>query len=192
MIQYAIAPHGEILESGVLSIPDNMVKPYAPFQHPLNYSGGRYRGLREADRVAQWIQPLTIMEKMPLIQALKLTLPPMLLLGIAESRVLSEAQLSDSQSIVCRRVRIAYALPQAQIDANGLPYDYESRLLYLAHTYDTETEAAPSIVTALQGFDSMILQHPIDCIVQGSQLVLADASDGTNKCRILIFEIVVS
>lgn len=190
-IQHISAPDGKILESGVLTIPDNIVKPNVPSHHPLNYSGGRYRGLREADRVAAWIQPLTIMEKMQLIQSLKLTLPPMLLLGLAESRVLSEAQLSNSQSLVCRRVRIAYALPQQQMDNDGLPYDYETHLLHLAHTYDAETEISPSIAAALQGFDGINLQHPMDCIVQRDKLVLADASDGTHNSRIVIFQVVM-
>ena len=43
---------------------------------------------------------------------------------------------------VCRRVRLAIALPEARLDDEGQPYDYETQVIYLAHFYDCERGAA--------------------------------------------------
>jgi hypothetical protein len=190
-ICYQISAECKLLQSGEFDLPPLLVTPRCPTDHPLNYSGGRYRGMREADRVAEWIQPLTVMEKMPLLLYLKLNIAPMMLLGIAESRVLSEATVTDVVSVVCRRVRIAYALAQPQVDESGLPYDYDTLELHVAHLYDAVTDDAPSLAEAVQGIDGQRLHRPLDCLVQHNKLIIADGSDSEHNSRILIFEIAI-
>jgi hypothetical protein len=167
-IRHHLAPDGAIIASGDLDLPELLHTPYSPTVHPLNHSGGRYRGLREHDRVAEWVQPLTVMEKMPLMQQLNLAVSPMALLGIAESRVLSEAPLGDNLSF---------------------PYDYDTLVLHLVHTYDADSDTSPALATAIQGLDGIILQHPVDCIVQEHRLIIADASDGKNVSRVVMYEV---
>jgi hypothetical protein len=186
-VRHRIALDCELVQSGEFDLPDMLLKPSSPTMHPLNYSGGRYRGMREDDRVAEWIQPLTIMEKMPLLSYLKLDIPPMLLLGIAESYVTSAAKIDDTVSIVCRRVRLAYALSQPQLDDTGLPYDYDTLVLHIVHLYDSDSES--SLADALSGIDGIRLQRPMDCMVHQDKLIIADGSDGEHNSRIVIFRI---
>jgi hypothetical protein len=176
-----------LVQSGEFDLPYMLHTPLSPKTHPLNYSGGRYRGLREDDRVAEWVQPLTIIEKMPLLPYLKLNIPPMLLLGIAESYVTSAAKIDDTVSIVCRRVRLAYALSHPQLDDTGLPYDYDTLALHVAHLYTDDTES--SLAEALAGIDGIRLQRPLDCMVYQNKLIIADASDGEHNSRIVVFRI---
>ena len=180
----------ELVQSGDLDEPDMLLKPSSPTTHALNYSGVRYRGMREDDRVAEWVQPLTIMEKMPLLPYLKLNIPPMLLLGIAESHVTSEARISDTLSVVCRRVRLAYTLAQPQVDEAGLPYDYDTLVLHVAHLYEDDSEV--DLAQVLAGIDGIQLQRPLDCIVYENKLIIADASDGEHNSRIVVFRIATS
>jgi hypothetical protein len=192
VLYHHLADDGRIIASGEINIPEVLNAPHSPASHLLNHSGGRYRGLREDDRVAEWVQSLTVMEKMPLIRHLNVPLSPMTLLGIAESRVLSEVRLTDKVTFVCRRVRLAYALPQPQVDDHDLPYDYDTLVLHIAHIYDVENDTAPSLTTAVQGIDGVILQRPLDCIVQEGKLIIADASDGVNVSRMVVYKVLSS
>jgi hypothetical protein len=188
-IQHQLTLDGSLLASGLLEIPEILVEPLTPSEHALNFSGGRQRGLREADRVSEWVQALPVMEKMALISQLKLTIPPMLLLGIAESRVLSAAFITDSVAVVCRRVQLAHALAEQHIDAGGLPYDYDTLVLHLAQLYDAENDSIASVAESASGIGGVVLQRPLDCMTHDDKLIIADASDGTQTSRILIYQI---
>jgi hypothetical protein len=166
------------------SLPDGAILPDRPPKHPLNYRGLRYRGLREEDHLQDWIMPLHLMEKMPLLSALSWGLPPMLLLGIAESQVLSQAQL-DEEWLVCRRLLLAFALPERRYDDTGLAYDYDSRAVYLLHSYSEES--IPSLHESLH-FGGEVLQRPMDILCHDSQLILADGGDIGRKSRLLLWE----
>lgn len=155
----------------------------------LNYVGGRWRGLREAERVSDWVQPLTIMEKMALLQQLKLQLPPLMLLGIAESRVLSEAHLHDNCYVVCRRLRLAYALTQPLQDADGLPYDYDTHAIYVAHVYDAARDLTPSLVEVLKGPGNIALAYPLDCLVDEDRLYVVEGGTPSTPCQLHIWQV---
>jgi hypothetical protein len=189
-IRYRIAPDYKILQSGEIELPHHLIVPYSPTDHPLNYNGIRYRGMREEDRVAAWAQPLPLIEKMSLLPLLNLNIAPMLLLGIVESHITSEAQLLDAVTLVCRRVRMAYGLAQPLIDATGLPYDYDTVTLHVAHIYDAETNTAPPLGEALQGLGGIKLQRPLDCVVHKDRLIVADASAGNQTNQLRIYEFV--
>ena len=98
----------------------------------LVFAGGRWRGLREADRVMDTLYPLSVAEKMAL--SLALTGP---ILGIVESRIVAAASITERWTLLCRQVRIAFGVPLSR-DNDGLPYDYDSRLLCFAQWLDHE------------------------------------------------------
>lgn len=148
----------------------------APVQHStlLNFTGPRYRGQRETDRIGDVVQQLTMQEKMALVERLQLGIMPPMLLGLAESVVLSEAVLSTGQFVVCRRLRFAYLLSETHYDDDGSPYDYDSKSLHTAHTY-TPDDDAPSITQALDGLPGATLHQPMDCLTVGNHLYIADS-----------------
>ncbi|MEM9951333.1 MAG: hypothetical protein AAF846_07030 [Chloroflexota bacterium] len=148
-------------------------QPHHPLEHSLNYTGLRFRGMREADKVAEWVKPIPMLGKMPLMQKLNLGVPPMMLMGIAESRVLSETQLSDRLSLICRRVRLLIALSEIKIDEVGLPYNYETQIIHVLHTFDNETEVYPPLHQALKQFPDV--SNPTDCLFTHGYLIVADS-----------------
>jgi hypothetical protein len=105
-----------------------------PVQHVLNHGFVVRRGLREPDRMQEWVTPLTIHEKMAIIQHLGLALPPMLLPGIAYSRVLCVASSPETVLLV-RELGVVCLLPLAH---QPLPYDYEVVPLCLLHPADED------------------------------------------------------
>lgn len=165
-------------------LPLGTIFPDRPTKHALNYRGLRYRGLREAESIQEWLLPLTIMEKMPLLAALEWSLSPMLLLGIVESQVLSQAQI-ESECLLCRRIRLAFALPERHYDEAGLPYDYDSRAIYLLHTY---TEDMTQVLHESLRFTGEKLQRPMDILYHDSRLILADGGDEGRNSRLLLWE----
>lgn len=163
-------------------LPDDLIEPRdAEKAVLLNHIGPRYRGMREPERIADMVQPLTVMQKMPLIQHFDLKIPPMLLLGMGESRVLSEAVLSESEVIVCRRVRLVYALPEVHYDADGLPYDYDSIAVQIVHLYNPLTDEYPSIEQTIADFQGVRLWQPTTCLVHADCLYLADSGQQNSQ-----------
>ena len=77
---------------------------------------------------------------MALIAKFKLDLIPPMLLGVAESYVLAKPNSTPGSVFVCRRLRLAVALPETRLDEDNQPYDYETHVIYLAHFYDCEQE----------------------------------------------------
>jgi len=195
--QYCITKQGVIIttvdeDSGkndikFIDLPEDIIPPSHPLEHPLNFTGLRYRGMREQEKVMEWVKPLAVMEKMPLIQALKLTISPMMIFGIAESRVLAETEFSDDEVLVCRRIRLLRALPEIQHDEQGLPYDYDTVTFHVLHTYNDETESVPPLHEAINYFPE--LSHPMDCMIHDDQLIVANGSDGENPCEVHLFQL---
>jgi hypothetical protein len=151
----------------------------------LNFAGPRHRGLRAPERVLDVVRPLALSEKIALIDKLKLKMQPPALLGIAESYVLSESQIiRPSLYFVCRRIRIAYALPDVRLDPNNQPYDYDTLLLYTAHFFDCAQE--PSLLDLLTDLTTVPLKRPMDCLMAGDRLYIADGGgdDSLNSIHV--------
>jgi hypothetical protein len=174
-----------------LSLPPDLIPPATLHAvRSLHYVGGRYRGLREAERLSDWVLSLPLMEKIPLVTALSghLTLPQ--LVGIAESRVLAAAPLPQTgHYIVCRCVRLARLWSTPQIDSDGLPYDYDTFPLYIAHLYDANYDSAPPLHEALRGLANIRLHRPLDCIAHQDRVYLADGGDGQRLSRVVIYTV---
>lgn len=146
----------------------------------LNYAGPRHRGLRDPERLIDVLRPISIADKFAVVKRLDLSVPPPLLLGIAESYVLSEATvLHPDLFFVCRRLRLAYAFEQEQIDEDGLPYDYDTYVVHTAHFYDrrANTDSEPPLIDALNTLPNVELRRPMDCIMIDDVLFIADAAN---------------
>ena len=173
-----------------LVLPDGsfMPQPGNITQH-LNYSGARLRGLREDERIQQLVRPLSIQSKMQIVDILNLTMPAPMILGIAESYVLSEACVAAPHDyIVCRRVRIAYALPEVQSDPQGQSYDYDSLTLQIAHPYDASSDEPLPPDDAFAGLQGVTLRYPTDCIFTSGYLVVSDGGGDANKNAVHVFK----
>lgn len=143
----------------------------------LNFAGARHRGMRSTDRIDDVVRTLTIQEKMLISEKLGLQLPPPRLLGIAECRVVSEAILEyPDQFVVCKRLRLAYLLPAIAHDGQG-NYDYDTHIVYLAHTVSREREYETSLAEALAGLPGVKLYRPSDCIAAFGHLFVADGGE---------------
>jgi hypothetical protein len=181
--------YGETAEVTPLVLPDDLVRAQ-PGWHTikaLNFAGPRHRGMRESDRITDILQPLTLMEKMSLVKRLALPIAPPALLGLAESYVLAEAELQRPYLyVVCRRVRIAYALPAVQMDAAQHPYDYDTMVVYAAHLVDRRAEIPGLPDETLPGID---LYRPMDCIISQGYLFVADGGGEIQNNRIHIWRI---
>ncbi len=187
MAQHALQLDGTVLASAdeqfgenpqfsPIPLPQDIVTP-APLRHSLhlNFTGPRYRGLRESERIADLVSPLSVQDKITLTRRLELDLPPPLVLGLAESTVLAEAVLSPPDVyLVCRRCRLAYALPEPRFDAANLPYDYDTRVFYAVHIYDSACDDELSTEQLFAGLPSVALHRPMDCLVAHDHVWVAE------------------
>jgi hypothetical protein len=170
-----------------LDLPDNLFTSRTCWKTmPLNFAGPRHRGLREPERVGDLVRPLTIQEKMAAIDRLNLDILPPLLLGLAESYVLAESEIiRPNLYFVCRRIRLAYALPQPKIGADGQPYDYDTRVMYAAHFHDDREETP--FTDLLIDLTGVPLHRPMDCVLAGNRLYIADGGEGERVSAIHVW-----
>lgn len=174
-----------------LPLPDDLVEPHRGWHTMgLNFTGPRHRGLRGPERLDDLVHPFSIQEKIALTKALGLDIAPPMLLGLAESYVLAEAVLRPpSLFVVCRRLRLAFALPEERVDADGEPYDYDTHILYVAHYYDTNAEQKPALSDILHEPHAGILHRPMDCLIYRDHLFVADGGSGEHKSAVRIWQI---
>lgn len=156
----------------------------------LNFSGPRHRGVRDLERVAEMVRPLPIHARMRLAQHIGADVSPAFILGIAESYVLSEAQIARPHSyVVCRRVRVAYALPQPALDRHGSPYDYDTQVLYLAHLHQRGRDDDDLLAEAQDTLPTADLYRPMDCALRADFLFVADGGDETRRSAVHIWRV---
>lgn len=169
-----------------LDLPHDATRPQPGWQTvALNFVGPRHRGLREPERMAEAVQPFSIQDRMTLVSQFQLPTTPPMLLGLAESYVLAETPLHPPHTYaICRRVRLAYALPTVCRDAENQPYDYDTAVAYLAQIVD-QTQEPPGL---LPHPDSLLpeaaLHRPMDCAVGGDWLVVADGGSAAQLAQV--------
>lgn len=174
-----------------LYLPPDLVRPmFVRHAQGLNYSGPRQRGLREQERIIDVVRALEVPTRIRLSQQTGIPMP--LILGIAESRVLAEALLAPPDTyLVCRRLRIAYALPEPQRDTSRQWYDYDTLTIFAAHLYNPtrhDVELSPDEVFA--GLPGVQLNRPMDCIVCHQHLFIADGGDTNRTSQIHIWRLI--
>lgn len=174
-----------------IPLPRRIARPH-PGWHcmGLNFRGPRHRGLRGPERLVDTVQPLSIASKMKLIDHLKLDIVPPALLGLAESFVMAEIELIRPRLyIVCRRLRLAYALPEEKVDKDNQPYDYDTVVFHVAHFYDRESSRELPIEETLNDFIGVKLNRPMDCLLFNGHLFIADGGTETAKSAVHIWRI---
>lgn len=126
-----------------LQKPGNLVRPHTGRSDiRLNFGGARHRGLQTEDRIEEMVRPLEMAEKMMLVEeGLVPAIPPPTILGLAQSYVVSEVQLTRPARdtlplfLLSRRLRIAYRLLEPLVDARGERYDYDSLEVAILQRY---------------------------------------------------------
>jgi len=200
--QHLISPDGKFLhtedeEGGAntnvtpLAIPADARKPQPGWHtNQLNFSGSRHRGLREPERITNTVQSIPMPLKMRLVERLNLNIMPPLLLGLAESYVMSEVELIRPHTyLICRRMRFAYALPEPKTDDAGQQYDYDTAILHIAQIYHKGDDHLTDLADHLDGLEGTPLNHPMDCLIQQDRLYIADSGLGTTPNYIHIWQI---
>ncbi|PJF26140.1 MAG: hypothetical protein CUN53_09220 [Phototrophicales bacterium] len=164
-------------------LPSDVIQPQSCWNTmKLNYAGPRWRGLREPERLLEMLRPISTADKIEVVKLLGLSLPPPMLLGVAESYVLSEAcVLPPDVFFVCRRVRLAIALETVKVDEEGLPYDYDTLAIHTAHFYDRAADSEPALLDALTTLPGARLRNPMDCIVHDDYLFVSDSARGDSQ-----------
>ncbi len=146
-------------------LPPDLITPKVPNLPALTFGGPRHYGNRAEERIDDAVYPLAMPQKMALGEQLGV-MPP-LVLGLTESYVTSAANLPKGSKIVCRRVRVAYALMAPDEDGNT----YDSAPLWLAQVIDDTTNADLTDLTSLPG-----VVQPLDVVVYDGYAVLYDGA----------------
>lgn len=198
--QHVLAPNGSHLHSAdedygrrtlpPLTLPPNSVRPRPGSDGTrfLNFSGPRLRGMREPERLQDSLYPLSIGLKMALIEKFALPIISPTLLGVAESYVISEADvLSGGLTVVCRRLRLAYTLPEVRYDTQHIPYDYDTLTLHLAHLININDD---DLLTEdhLVSLPGVHLNRPLDCARVADHLFIADGGTTEHPSAVRIWQ----
>jgi hypothetical protein len=172
-----------------LPLPDDVIAPKTCWHTmSLNFSGARHRGIRSLEHVTDVAHPLSIEDRMMLSP--RLNVPPPMILGLAESFVLAEAMLVHPHLfLVCRRLRIVYALETEKTDEQNQPYDYDSLVLYVAHVYDRSQDVKPTLRESLAGLAGVQLWRPMDCLIAHDHLFVADGGEGEQVSRVHVWQV---
>lgn len=174
---------GANLDMKPLSLPDDIITPdHKSCCEALHFSGARLRGLLSEERIDEIVLPLSVADKIELVDYMEWDIDPMQLIGIAESVVLAHTRLPDETLIVCRRVRVAYRLVEPHAD-----YDYDALAVYLLHEVYPDDDVL-DLVDCLNDDDDVVLLRPMDCLFYGGLLYVADGGEDEDKSAIHIFE----
>lgn len=175
---------GADLQVSPMTLPDNLIKPsLKSCCEALHFTGARLRGLQSEERIDEIIQPLSINDKIELVDYMEWAIDPMQIIGIAESVVLAHTQLPDDSLVVCRRLRIAYRLAEPKPD-----YDYDSLDVYLLHDFYLDDDDELDLVDCFNDDDDVVLLRPMDCLFHDGILYVADGGEDDDVSAIHIFE----
>lgn len=202
--QYALNLDGELVAfvaedeggDGVnlapLPLPPDLERPEPGWQTMfLNFAGPRHRGLFGLERVLDTVRSLSIEEKMQLLKTfhIPVAMPP-LIIGVAESYVLAEARLeSPDLFVVCRRLRIAYRMNEEKIDTDGLPYDYDTEVIYLIHLVDRGLDYEMTLLDPRFQVPGPTLMRPMDCLIFDDMLLVTDAGTDDQSAAVHLWKI---
>jgi hypothetical protein len=172
-----------------IALPDDLVRPNTGWHTmDLNFMGARHRGIRREERISDVAQPLSLEDKALVAGRLNITAPTVL--GLAESYVLAEIGLvHPNLFLVCRRLRVLYALQEEHSDAQHQSYDYDSRVLYVAHLFDRSQVVSPTLRESFAPLAGVSLQRPMDCLLAFNHLFVADGGEGERISQVHVWQI---
>jgi hypothetical protein len=180
--------------------PKGLVRPRTGASNTeLNYGGARHRGLVMEDRVEEMLRPLSIEDKMLLVEEGAVpSVPPPYVLGLAQSYVVSEVQLISPGEdggplfLLSRRLRVAYRLPEPAIDDSGETYDYDSVELSVLQRYSPHEGTLP-LGESLpdEAALGVVLNWPTDIVLREGVLFAADSAQGRDdlSSRVHLWEV---
>jgi hypothetical protein len=90
---------------------------------------------------------------------------------------------------VCRRLRLAYLLPEELIDDHHNSYNYDTLVLYVAHTYDCELDYAPPLDEVFEGWGGVQLRRPMDCLIYEDYAFIANGGSESDLSSIHVWDI---
>lgn len=182
---------GRLTDLQPLELPESIQRPRSGWHTmKLNFGGARHRGMSAVERISDIVHPLSPPEKTLLIDHFDLAIMPPLLLGLAESYVLAEAQLVQPDVyVVCRRLRAAYRLSEPQHDEDKQLYDYDSSILHVAHIHHNSQHAQPPLGEMLQSLPGTVLKRPMDCLIAQKHLFIAEGGHGDEPSQLHIWHI---
>ena len=168
-----------------LSLPDDLItSPIRSCCEVLTFRGARLRGIYSEERIDELVLPLTVDEKIEIVEFMEWDIEPMQIIGVAESVVLARTPLTAETYVVCRRVRIAYRLGK-RVDQS---YDYDSLDMYLLHEFKPKSNTVPEWVDCLNDIDDVVLLRPMDCLYHAGRLYVADGGEDDDMSAIHVFE----
>lgn len=167
---------GAVTVSVPVAVPDHAQRSHSGWHTMwLNFAGPRHRGQRALERIDALVRPFTLQDKMHLANHPLMNMPPPHILGLAESYVLAEARLPlTGLYFVCRRLRIAHLVIPPAAEADGTPYDYDTRPLYLAHFAARTPSLDEDLIAQMQPMPHLTPTCPLDCALVGDLLYIAD------------------
>ncbi len=173
--------HGGAAQLQPIAVPADAALPSVEAPAALHfYVGAPLHGIRASDHVDALVFSLDMPDKMRLADALRLDVPPPMLIGLSESRVLAAATLDDAHLIVCRRVRLAHTLLPPQPDR-----DYATQTRHILQTIDLTATRDPLHMGGILWDEH--LRCPTSCAVRGGRLYVAD-SGGEQPNSIHIYQ----
>jgi len=176
---------GDNMEITLFDLPDDLIEPGLRMDcDPLEFSGARLQGIAEDERIDEVVRPLTMQDKMELVDFMEWEIAPPQIVGMAESAVLAHTRMSDDLMIVCRRVRVVYRLMNPTID-----YDYDSLNVHLLHDYKPHNNDMPELVDCLNDIDDVVLLRPMDCLFHAGCLYVADGGEDDEVSAIHVFKL---
>lgn len=152
----------------------------------LNVAGARHHGLREEDRLADVLRPLSIEDKFAV--AAWLGVPAPSLLGLAERYVLAECPLTAADDLLlCMRLRFAIAVSR-HIGTDGLACDYETRVGYVLQRWHAGDDAPP-LEPWVNGLPGVPLERPMDVQRIGERLFIVEGGLGEHPATLAIVQV---
>jgi hypothetical protein len=151
------------------------------FNDTLNFGILRDKGMRELERLSEWVHPLSIQQKMLLIQKLELKIAPMMVFGLAYSRVVAVVN-----GLVIRTLGIAQALPTLH-NQDQQTYDYVVRYFGVVHPFveddDLLTDAHLQVPT------EQFIGVALDVVFYNNQLIVLDFDKELALSRLVIWDV---
>ncbi len=155
--------HGAVVDDALMEFPaGDWTQPTSSYERAYQWGVlKKAPGLRRLSRVDEWVRPLTLVEKMALIDAFRLAVPAPAILGLAYSQPLYEVELAERW--ILREVGMACAVSRPD-------YDYEIIPLRMFHPMDEDLLLSPPL-------DGVRLRQPTAPIRHGDLLVVTDLAE---------------
>ena len=179
--------HGQ---SCLVPIPTPAGSAVPPTTNPIpkleHRTGAPQHGIRADDRIDSLVYPLTMSDKIRLAEQVPVPAPPPMLIGLSESRVLSNLTLPNDHRLICRHLRLAYALMTEKTLPSGQRINYNTVTIHRLQFLPDDESFTPLTLTGL--YTDEHLHRPTQCMRHGDRIYIAD-SGGDQPNRVHIYHV---